>query len=40
MNGPIKAIPGSMFIFNSEFTKWDKINIKGPLTIADLKNKI
>lgn len=33
MNGPIKAIPG-------KFTKWDKINIKGPLTINDLKNKI
>lgn len=33
MCGPIKAIP-------SKFTKWDKINIKGPMTVADLKKKL
>jgi ubiquitin-activating enzyme E1 len=30
MCGPIKVVPG-------KFTKWEKINVKGPLTLADLK---
>jgi len=30
MCGPIKVIPG-------KFTKWDKIDIKGPMTIGEMK---
>lgn len=40
MCGPIKAIPSSNCYFILEFTKWDKINIKGPMTVADLKKKL
>lgn len=31
MCGPIKVIP-------SKFTKWEKINIKGPMTVGDFRN--
>ena len=37
MCGPIKAIPGSNLLVIVEFTKWDKIDIKGPMTVAELK---
>lgn len=33
MQGPIKVRPG-------KFTKWDKIDIKGPMTINDLVAKV
>ena len=31
MCGPIKVVPG-------KFTKWDKINVKGPMTVKDFKD--
>lgn len=31
MCGPIKVVPG-------KFTKWDKINITGPMTLEEMKN--
>lgn len=33
MCGPIKVIPG-------KFTKWEKINIKGPMTVQDFRDHI
>lgn len=32
MCGPVKAIP-------SKFNKWKKIEVRGPLTVEQLKNK-
>lgn len=32
MGGPVKVVPGN-------FTKWDKINIKGPISVNDLKKQ-
>ena len=38
MCGPIKVVPGSnYYLLCVEFTKWDKIDIKGPMTIAQMK---
>lgn len=37
MAGPIKVVPGSNFRLISEFTKWDKINVKGPMSLDQLK---
>lgn len=31
MCGPIKAIPG-------KFTKWEKLEVKGPMTLEEFKN--
>lgn len=33
MCGPIKVVPGSKYFIYLEFTKWDKINITGPMTL-------
>ena len=27
-----------IFLLNVEFTKWDKIDMKGPMTIEEMKN--
>lgn len=37
MNGPIKVVPGSNIFLIVEFTKWDKIDLKGPMTLEDMK---
>ena len=37
MNGPIKALPGSTFLFYLGFNKWDKIVINGPMKIEEMK---
>jgi hypothetical protein len=34
MGGPVRAIPQSTLCFNIEYTKWDKIDIKGPKTLG------
>ncbi len=39
MCGPVKAIPSSTYIFILEFNKWKKIEVQGPLTVEELKNK-
>ena len=35
-----KVLQGPMRVRPGKFTKWDKINIKGPLTISQLIDKI
>lgn len=38
MAGPIKVVPGSTYNLSLEFTKWDKINLKGPMTLQQMKD--
>lgn len=37
MAGPVRVISGCIFVFNIEFTKWDKIDIKKPMLLCELK---
>lgn len=37
LGAPVKAIPPSTSISNVDFTSWDKINVKGPITIAEFR---
>lgn len=40
MNGPIRVIPGSNLLIYLEYTKWDKLHFKGPITLGQFVNHI
>lgn len=40
MAGPVKAVPSSkIYVIFLEFNKWKKIDIQGPGTVAQIKEK-